>query len=1157
MGDEDDSDDLEPTESFSRIWSVSGDQGKPGIATTEPHILQRQRIEDIKRTIADFNRLLANTNAAAIDRSQATQITKTAAAYDELRQLKWQTEFALGLETNELAKKLEHDLIRQYRKFRRAVYKLESRAPVESASKPDAKTTDWTDPAFWKARSAEEAEAAVHVLVAQNKDVTMTAHTSGDTALHQVARFYGGSAGSITRIVRTLVESNAHVDAQDKQGRTPLLVATAQNEGTPEIILELVRALVEFKTDVSAKDASGNTAYSLVQGRSRQYWPVAALLAVLECNSDTPNESQSQGNAAVACPPALAALLNHEECKRNEALHAALRRLRDDAVGLDFIKDAIASVVSMRLFGGGMKFNNFALLGATGTGKSHIARLIGEVLIAVQSLDAPDKAQRRRQPQYVHVHESDLVAGYVGQTAGKVVDFLNAHKGDVLFFDEANKLVSDTTSGAEFGAKAVSSWMSWLEENPGVDHNGRTRAAETATCIVAGYPADLQRYFFRDRGFAARFDILPELPPLQPKTLWQICLAKLRRWREQVPLPGPTVLQAIESAVTLAAQKGLFTPDKLQDVAAMFANAHGTGDKLPEFAQRVHFRRLIRNGCQAGNHSYAWCYADFYDALVAMAESGQHQRKDYSRIKAELERDLPPVEPGVDDVCGIGAEAEMQIDAGVRYQGLLHTTQHSYQRTGVFDTTCHHCGRKNAFECRKWNTQLSECCRRENIARLEKCIRRAGALLSLPVVTDDMVAQYAMTTLLQLANGMLADELVDATSRSKLADAVKWLRKVVDRRAHSHVGRTGPDAGGVGAVEVHNKPELNNGQDVTAPDISRATTGEITDMESHENSEPFFPATVAARKGARNAEAQAAQNETAVMSEEGGTMRATQQLVLEKEAATREQATALHDIAVAMREKQEAEQARVVATREKEAALHDKEVALREKDEAMQEKEAAVRAYEAAVRDNEELRKAMESAEWGQKQKEAALRQQDASETLLATIRQRTETVIVVAKRALAAAVGVWLSVIPVTTFGQPFWPTIPIVLGALAGFVLVCSVSSSCCGCGVSYHCWCYVDRVVCSPKYDVAIVPPLHEVLRYRCVQSAEYGCCTVMKRLRLRVPHLLTGRVASTGWPAMILLLTIPAVLMLYSINRALSSPFECLCIMCTWFGACAQM
>ena len=1022
MGDEDDSDDLEPTESFSRIWSVSGDQGKPGIATTEPHILQRQRIEDIKRTIADFNRLLANTNAAAIDRSQATQITKTAAAYDELRQLKWQTEFALGLETNELAKKLEHDLIRQYRKFRRAVYKLESRAPVESASKPDAKTTDWTDPAFWKARSAEEAEAAVHVLVAQNKDVTMTAHTSGDTALHQVARFYGGSAGSITRIVRTLVESNAHVDAQDKQGRTPLLVATAQNEGTPEIILELVRALVEFKTDVSAKDASGNTAYSLVQGRSRQYWPVAALLAVLECNSDTPNESQSQGNAAVACPPALAALLNHEECKRNEALHAALRRLRDDAVGLDFIKDAIASVVSMRLFGGGMKFNNFALLGATGTGKSHIARLIGEVLIAVQSLDAPDKAQRRRQPQYVHVHESDLVAGYVGQTAGKVVDFLNAHKGDVLFFDEANKLVSDTTSGAEFGAKAVSSWMSWLEENPGVDHNGRTRAAETATCIVAGYPADLQRYFFRDRGFAARFDILPELPPLQPKTLWQICLAKLRRWREQVPLPGPTVLQAIESAVTLAAQKGLFTPDKLQDVAAMFANAHGTGDKLPEFAQRVHFRRLIRNGCQAGNHSYAWCYADFYDALVAMAESGQGQRKDYSRIKAELERDLPPVEPGVDDVCGIGAEGEMQIDAGVRYQPLQHTTQHEYLRSGVFDGTCRHC-KKNAEQCKEWSELLATTCARENCVKLEHCIDRADMLLR-SSRGDHVLKQYATYKLLAPATSMLDDDTlgaaIGAILKQKLQDAVARLREVIQRKAPSAANGVRGGAGEVGGDTGNTEPETSGlGEAAHQPSAALAHS-------------PRAAAVAVAHQ------------------------------IAPEVASGAQQSQQLHELAAARKEAQDAAARAQVAEEARLAAERDRGIAQREKEAAQREKEAAERRSEIAQREKEAA----------QLQKEVAIQEKNAVQAVLTATRQRIHKVVAVA-RAVAAVAASLLSFVwaigLATTLGLAFWPATAVVIAivavtALVCCIVVCGTCSVCAGADSVLRCPCVHRSCIAS---------------------------------------------------------------------------------------------
>lgn len=121
--------------------------------------------------------------------------------------------------------------------------------------------------------------------------------------------------------------------------------------------------------------------------------------------------------------------------------------------------------------------------GNPGTGKTTVARLIGELYQAIGILDTG---------QLVEVGREDLVASYVGQTAPKTKEVLDRARGGVLFIDEAYTL--SKRSENDFGLEAIDTILRYMDNNR--DH---------IAVIVAGYPNEMQGFLKSNTGLKSRF----------------------------------------------------------------------------------------------------------------------------------------------------------------------------------------------------------------------------------------------------------------------------------------------------------------------------------------------------------------------------------------------------------------------------------------------------------------------------------------------------------------------------------------------------------------------------------------------------------------------------------------------------------------------------
>jgi SpoVK/Ycf46/Vps4 family AAA+-type ATPase len=153
-------------------------------------------------------------------------------------------------------------------------------------------------------------------------------------------------------------------------------------------------------------------------------------------------------------------------------------------------------------------FMHTVIYGPPGTGKTEIAKIMGKIYSKIGIL---------KKGTFKKVTRSDMIAGYLGQTALKTRDVIKEALGGVLFIDEAYSLGNPDKKDS-FSKECIDTLCEALSDNK-----------EELMVIIAGYEKELKDCFFNyNQGLDSRFTWRFKTDDYTGEDLYKIFLKKVK-----------------------------------------------------------------------------------------------------------------------------------------------------------------------------------------------------------------------------------------------------------------------------------------------------------------------------------------------------------------------------------------------------------------------------------------------------------------------------------------------------------------------------------------------------------------------------------------------------------------------------------------------------
>lgn len=271
-------------------------------------------------------------------------------------------------------------------------------------------------------------------------------------------------------------------------------------------ILEAAETLLKL-----AKESSGQLKAQRIK-RSEELTELASKIECREksksCSSQAVGE-ESRLDVKEPCEEAI-----NETPVKNNSLEAVLKEL-NGMEGLKTVKQQVSDLADQIAVFQKRKEEglpvpemsyHMVFTGNPGTGKTTVARIVGKLYQALGILS---------KGHLVEVDRSDLVAGYVGQTALKTKDVISKAMGGILFIDEAYSLKKE---GNDFGQEAIDTLNKAMEDS-----------RNDFVVIVAGYKEEMKSFIESNQGLRSRFRTFINFEDYSGDELYKIFLDLLKK----------------------------------------------------------------------------------------------------------------------------------------------------------------------------------------------------------------------------------------------------------------------------------------------------------------------------------------------------------------------------------------------------------------------------------------------------------------------------------------------------------------------------------------------------------------------------------------------------------------------------------------------------
>ena len=336
---------------------------------------------------------------------------------------------------------------------------------------------------------------------------------------------------------------------------TPLLlrccVAMDDKDGTASAqqfvdgVSKLLYAAAECDSDLSGQELQFITSYV---GSLRTFL-LSRAAGRHAVSVKAPEKEEQQTRAEESTPP------KEEE----ETLEDMLAEL-DSLIGLEGVKREVRTLINLIKVRKmrqqhGMKIMDMSFhmvfTGNPGTDKTTIARLIARIYRKLGFLS---------KGQLIETDRSGLVAGYVGQTAGKVTEVVTSALGGILFIDEAYALARKGMEN-DFGREAIDTLVKLMEDN-----------RDDLVVIVAGYTDEMHDFLTSNPGLISRFNKYIDFPDYTDDELMAILAMNAKKQGYAVTDEANAVVREMLAKMTLGERMD-------------FGNARGMRNTLEKLVQ--------------------------------------------------------------------------------------------------------------------------------------------------------------------------------------------------------------------------------------------------------------------------------------------------------------------------------------------------------------------------------------------------------------------------------------------------------------------------------------------------------------------------------------------------------------------------------------------